>query len=46
MAGDKAGASLDKARALGIPVLSEADFDRMIEQAGPITAEQRKTYLG
>jgi DNA ligase (NAD+) len=46
LAGDKAGTKLDKARALGVTVLSEQDFDRMIEQAGPITKEQRDAYLG
>ena len=46
LAGDKAGASLDRARALGVPVLSEADFERMIQQAGPITKAQRDAYLG
>jgi len=29
LAGDKAGTKLDKARALGVTVLSEQDFDRM-----------------
>ena len=46
LAGDKAGTKLDKARALGVTVLSERDFDRMIQQAGPITKEQRDAYLG
>ncbi len=46
LAGEKAGAKLDKARALGVRVLSEADFDLMIQQAGPITKEQRDAYLG
>jgi hypothetical protein len=37
LAGEKAGTKLDKARALGLTVLSEQDFERMIQQAGPIT---------
>ena len=46
LAGDKAGANLDKARALGVTILSEADFERMIQDAGAITKEQRAAYLG
>jgi len=46
LAGDKAGASLDKARALGPTVLSEDHFEQMVKQAGPITKAQRDAYLG
>ena len=46
LAGDKAGAGLDRARALGLTVLSEGDFDQLIERAGPITKAQRDAYLG
>ena len=46
LAGDRAGTKLDKARTLGVTVLSEQDFDRMIQQAGPITKEQRDASLG
>ena len=46
LAGEKAGTKLDKARALGLTVLSEQDFERMIQQAGPITDEQKRAYLG
>jgi DNA ligase (NAD+) len=30
IAGDKAGSKLDKARSLGVPVLTEAEFDKLI----------------
>jgi BRCT domain type II-containing protein len=46
LAGEKAGTKLDKARALGVTVLSELDFEQMIQQAGPVTKEQRAAYLG
>jgi DNA ligase (NAD+) len=46
VAGDKPGAQVEKANALGIPVLSEADFERLILEAGPITKEQQRAYLG
>ena len=46
IAGAKAGTRLDKAKELGIPILSEADFERLITEAGPITKEQQKAYLG
>jgi DNA ligase (NAD+) len=46
LAGDRAGAKLDTARALGVAVLSEADFERMVKEAGPITKVQRDAYLG
>jgi DNA ligase (NAD+) len=45
LAGDKAGTKLDQARTLGLSILSEEDFDRMIQEAGPITREQREAYL-
>jgi BRCT domain type II-containing protein len=35
LAGDRAGATLEAARALGVTILSEADFDRMVKEAGP-----------
>ena len=46
LAGDRAGAKLEAARALGVTILSEADFDRMVKEAGPITKAQRDAYLG
>jgi DNA ligase (NAD+) len=46
IAGAKAGAKLEKAKELGIPLLSEADFERLIDEAGPITAAQQRAYLG
>ncbi len=33
VAGDKAGSKLDKAQQLGVPVLTETDFDRLIGRA-------------
>ncbi len=30
VAGDKAGSKLDKAKELGVPVLTEAEFDKLI----------------
>ena len=30
IAGEKAGSKLDKARKLGVPVITEAEFDRLI----------------
>lgn len=46
LAGDGAGTKLAKARELGVTVLSEDEFDRMIQAAGPITEAQRKAYQG
>jgi DNA ligase (NAD+) len=46
LAGDKAGSKLDRARELGLTILSEEDFERMIKTAGPITKEQKDRYLG
>jgi len=40
LAGERAGSALEKARALGLTVLSEADFERMVAEAGPLTPEQ------
>jgi DNA ligase (NAD+) len=31
LAGEKAGSKLDKARQLGIPIIDEAEFERMAE---------------
>ena len=32
LAGEDAGSKLEKANSLGVPVISEADFEKMIEQ--------------
>jgi DNA ligase (NAD+) len=45
LAGDKAGAKLDKARELGLTILSEEDFERMLKAAGSLTKEQVAQYL-
>jgi DNA ligase (NAD+) len=31
VAGEKAGSKLDKAQKLGVPVISEADFERLVK---------------
>ena len=31
LAGEKAGSKLDKAKQLGVPIIDEAEFDRMAE---------------
>jgi DNA ligase (NAD+) len=34
LAGEEAGSKLDKARALGVPVIDETAFRRMLEEQG------------
>jgi DNA ligase (NAD+) len=34
IAGDKAGSKLTKAKSLGVPVISEVDFEKMLDPTG------------
>ncbi|MCM2257820.1 MAG: ankyrin repeat domain-containing protein [Vicinamibacteria bacterium] len=45
IAGAKAGAKLEKAKAQGVRILTEAQFHALLEQV-PITEEMRRRYLG
>lgn len=42
VAGENAGSKLDKAESLGVPVLDEAGFDRLLAE-GPPTLEEPNT---
>ena len=42
VAGSDPGSKLDKAKSLGIPVLSEDDFDRLIGRGGPSAKQAKK----
>ena len=46
IAAGKAGAALEKAKKLGVRVLSEEDLERMLEEAGPLTEAQLRAMLG
>ena len=35
LAGEEAGSKLEKAKSLGVPVIDEAEFRRMLEAGGP-----------
>jgi BRCT domain type II-containing protein len=45
IAAGKAGAALAKAKKLGIPVLSEEDFERLQAEAGPVTEAQLRAFM-
>ena len=45
IAGGKAGAALEKAKKLGVAILSEEDFEALLKEAGPVTQEQIRAML-